>query len=76
MVTKEDLQNFHRFADLKLESGGANSLVDLADEWESRRGEMEETVADIRQSRADIEAGRVSSVSDAFADARRQLGQE
>ncbi|MCG8450517.1 MAG: hypothetical protein MI725_13190 [Pirellulales bacterium] len=76
MVTKEDLQDFHRFAGQKLESGVASSLVDLAGEWESHRREMEETVADIRQSHADIEAGRVSSVSDAFADARRQLDQE
>jgi hypothetical protein len=37
---------------------------------------MEETTADIRQSRADIEAGKVSSVADSFADARRQLGRE
>ncbi len=76
MVTKEDLQDFHQFADQKLASGEASSLLDLAGEWESHRRESEATVADIRQSHADIEAGGVSSVADAFADARRQLGLE
>ena len=73
-VTKEDLQAFHRFADERLDRDGARSLVELAGEWEANRREMEETVADIRQSHADIDASRVSSVSDTFADVRRQLG--
>jgi len=73
-VTKEDLQAFHRFAGEKLDRGGTQSLVELADDWESNRREMEETVADIRQSHADIDAGRVAPVSDTFADIRRQLG--
>jgi len=72
MVTKEDLQEFHRFADQKLESGKVDSLLDLASEWESDR---EATVTDIRQSHANIEAGNVSSVTEAFADARRRLSQ-
>jgi len=73
-VTKEDLQAFHRFAGEKLDHGGAQSLVELADDWESGRREMEETVADIRQSHNDINASRVTSASDTFADVRRQLG--
>ena len=72
-VTKEDLQAFHHFAGKKLDCGGARSLVELAGEWEAQRSEMEETVADIRQSHADIEAGRVTSVSDTFTDIRKQL---
>jgi len=72
-VTKEDLRDFTRFADEKLDNGGVNSLVELASEWESQRGEMEETVADIRQSHADIEAGRVASVADSFTEVRKQL---
>ena len=73
-ITKEDLRDFTRFADEKLERGVADSLVALAGEWESQRREMENTVADIRQSHVDIDSGRVSSVADAFADARKQLG--
>ena len=73
-VTKEDLSDFHRFADEKLNQGGARSLVELADEWEAQRREMEETVAEIRQSHTDIDAGRVAPVADTFADVRKQLG--
>ena len=73
-ITKDDLRDFNRFADEKLESGGANSLVELAGEWEAQRREMEETVVDIRTSHADIDAGRITSVTNAFADVRKELG--
>ncbi|MEX2317426.1 MAG: hypothetical protein WD669_09760 [Pirellulales bacterium] len=73
-VTQDDLRDFNRFADEKLRNGGANSLVDLASEWEAQRCGMDETVADIRQSHADIDAGRVASVADTFAAVRNQLG--
>jgi hypothetical protein len=73
-VTREDLRHFHRFADEKIEQGGANSLVELAGEFEAERREMEETVAAIRQSHVDIDAGRVASVADAFAHVRNRLG--
>ena len=74
-VTKEDLTHFHRFADEKISKGGADSLVELAGEWEAERREMEQTVADIRKSHADIDAGRVASVADTFADVRSRLGE-
>lgn len=73
-ITREDLRDFNRFADRKLADGGASSLVDLAGEWEAQRRELEDTVADIRQSHADIDAGRVASVAETFADVRKQLG--
>lgn len=73
-ITKEELRDFHRFADEKITKGVAASLVELADQWEAQRCEMEETVADIRQSHADIDAGRVASVADAFAHVRSRLG--
>lgn len=73
-VTRNDLRAFAQFADAKLNNGGAASLVELAGEWEAQRREMEETAADIRQSHADIDAGRVSSVADAFVNIRQQLG--
>ena len=75
-ITQDDLRDFQRFADEKLHRGEAQSLVDLANEWEARHREMEETIADIRASHADIESGRVTTVADAFADARKQIGLE
>ncbi len=72
-ITNADLQDFHRFAGEQLEHGVADSLVKLAGEWEARRRDAEETAADIRQSHADIEAGRVSSVAEVFAEVRKQL---
>lgn len=74
-VTKEDLRHFHRFADKRIDKVGANSLVELAGEWEAKRREMEETIAAIRQSHVDIDAGQVASVADAFADVRSRLGE-
>ena len=73
-VTKDDLRDFHRFADEKLNNGGVQSIVELAGQWEAQRREMEETVENIHESHADIDAGRVSGVADAFADVRKQLG--
>ena len=78
-VTKDDLQDFQRFADERLNGGGIQSLVDLAGQWEAQRldaqrREMDETLADIHASHADIEAGRVTGVAEAFADVRQQLG--
>jgi len=46
-ITKEDLRNFQRFADEKLDNGGSNSLVDLASEWEAQRRRTSERVAKI-----------------------------
>jgi hypothetical protein len=73
-LTKDDLRDFQRFADQKLDNGGARSLSELVSEWEAQRREMDETITDIRESHADIEAGRVASIADAFADVRRQIG--
>ncbi len=72
-VTKEDLRDFHRFADEKISKGAANSLIDLASEWEGQRREAQQTVADIRQSHADIDAGRVAPVADTFAEIRKRV---
>lgn len=72
-ISFDDLQDFHRFAGERVRIGSVQSLVELAGQWELQRREMESTVADIRESHADIEAGRVESVADAFAEARQQL---
>ena len=36
-ITKEDLRDFTRFADQKLENGGAATMSELVQEWESQR---------------------------------------
>jgi hypothetical protein len=43
-VTKEDLRDFTRFADERIQNGGAESLVKLAGEWEAKRGVSEVTL--------------------------------
>jgi hypothetical protein len=73
-LTKDDLRDFTRFADDRLAHGGADSLIELAGEWEAQRREMDETVKDIRESHADIDSGSVDSVAGAFAYARGKLG--
>lgn len=73
-ITREDLQDFHRFADARLAGGEGGSLVDLAREWESAR-QYEESLAAFRESHADAEAGRVIPLGTAFAEVRAKLGQ-
>jgi len=73
-VTRDDLQDFHRFADARLAGGGAGSLLDLAREWESAR-QHEESVAALRESDADAQAGRVKPLDGAFSEVRARLGQ-
>lgn len=75
MVTKADLQAFQQFAVQRVSTGDVNSLTDLAGEWEAQKREIEATVQDIKQSHAEIESGDVSSVADAFTNARHKLGQ-
>ena len=72
-VTKDDLQAFKRFADEKLAGGGADSITDLAGQWEAQR-ESRETIADILESHSDIEAGRMKPLDEAFADVRKKMG--
>jgi hypothetical protein len=44
-VTREDLHDFTRFADEKLQNGASRTLLELAREWESQRPEKEPTDA-------------------------------
>jgi hypothetical protein len=78
-LTNDDLSNFQQFASQRVSVGDVQSLVQLANEWEAQRlrderHKMEETVADIRASHADIESGRVFPIADAFIEVRQQLG--
>ena len=73
-LTREDLQDFNRFADARLAGGDVDSLLDLVREWEATR-EHEGSVAALAESHADAEAGRVKPLDRAFADVRKKLGQ-
>jgi hypothetical protein len=72
-VTRDDVADFHRFADERLAQGEVLSLVDLVALWEEER-EIRETAADIRASLEDYAAGRVAPLADAFANVRKKLG--
>lgn len=73
-ATRQDLLEFNRFADEKLASGEAWSLSDLVREWEESR-RYSESVAALRESHADAEAGRVQPIDEAFSEIRRKLSQ-
>lgn len=78
-LTNDDLSNFQQFASQRVSVGDVRSLVQLANEWEAQRQreerrEMGETVADICASHADVDAGRVFPLADAFVEVRQQLG--
>ena len=54
-ITYQDLQQFHLFAVGKVTGGGAESVTQLAAEWEALR--EDETMAELRRRAADMEAG-------------------
>ena len=72
-VTRENLQDFTRFADERLAQGEVWSFQDLVREWEAARHHAE-SVAALNDSHADAEAGRTKPVCAAFADIRKRLG--
>jgi hypothetical protein len=43
-ITKDDLRNFTLFAEEVLANGGADSIIELASEWEAQRAEDCSTV--------------------------------
>jgi oligoribonuclease (3'-5' exoribonuclease) len=79
-LTPHDLTDFQQFASERVNVGDVRSLVQLANEWEARRAnedarrEMDEAVADIHASHADLNAGRTMPAANAFEQVRRQLG--
>jgi hypothetical protein len=72
-ITHEDLQDFHRFAGEQLTQGVVDSMSELAAAWEARRA-YEQSVAALRESHQDAEAGRVTPADEVFAKVRRKLG--
>jgi len=72
-VTIEDLHNFHLFAGEKLAAGAVQSFQDLVDEWNSRHT-RQQSVANIRESIAQYDAGEGVSADEAFDEVRTKLG--
>lgn len=72
-LTSQDLASFNTFVASKLTSGSADSLVDLARQWETERRDFEETVAELRDSMADMEAGQGRLLSDFAAEMRKKF---
>lgn len=71
---KNDLLDFVKFATRRIERGdGGKSVEDLVQQWRSG-SEFAEAVADVRQGLMDDADRRAESVTDAFAEVRRQLG--
>ncbi len=74
-VTQQDLDSFHRFAQQKLQNGGAESIEELFDLWRIEQPSPEdenEIHAIIRQGLADIKAGRGRPAEDVISDLRRK----
>lgn len=73
-LTTQDLADFNQFATGKLTAGTAESIVELAREWEWERREFEETVAELRQGLADMEAGKGRLLSESMNELCHRLG--
>jgi hypothetical protein len=72
-VTEQEFQCFSEYVHERLANGGAESLSGLALEWEAHR-EAEETIDDVRQGLADIEAGLGKPAEEVFTEVRQRLG--
>ena len=70
-ITQQDVDQFNQFVVHKLSNGGAESMVELAREWETHRREYAETVAELSECIADMEAGKGRPLKE-FADEMRK----
>lgn len=71
-LTSQDLASFNTFVVAKLTSGTADSMAELARQWEAERHEFDETVAELRESIADMEMSRGRLLTDIAADMRKK----
>jgi hypothetical protein len=71
LVTQQDLDSFHHFALGKLQNGGAESITELARQWEIAR-EREEVNEALREATDDLKAGRYRPAADVSRDMRRK----
>jgi hypothetical protein len=75
LVTQQDLDSFHHFAQQKLQNGGAESIEELFDLWRIEHPTPEEQAeihAIIRQGVADIKAGRGRPADEVMDELRRK----
>jgi len=71
-ITQEDLHNFQQFADKKLADGSIESLQEILDAWNTRQ-KYQQSVAGIRESVSQYEAGEGTPVEKALDAVRRKL---
>jgi hypothetical protein len=75
LVTQQDLDSFHQFAQAKLQNGGAESIEELFDLWRINCPTPEDEAeihAAIRQGLADIKAGRGRPAEDVMNELQRK----
>ena len=73
LATYENLHDFTSFANEQISSRPDRSMRELFRAWLELR-EQNEVVADMEASDADIAAGRVTPVQEAFDEVREKLG--
>jgi hypothetical protein len=71
LITQQDLDSFHCFAQEKLQNGASGSMVDLARQWEIERAQREVSEA-LREAVEDFRAGRYRPAADVSRDLRRK----
>jgi hypothetical protein len=72
LVTQQDLDSFHHFALGKLQNGGAESITELARQWEIAR-EREEVNEALREAMEDLKAGRYRPAEEVSRDIERKF---
>ena len=70
-VSLDQLDDFHRFAMHHLRSGDAESIAELARQWEAAR-ETEEIKEALAEAMEDIKAGRYRPAEDVSRDMRKK----
>jgi hypothetical protein len=66
--TKDDLQDFNRFAGEKLERGVADSLVVLVGEWETKRQRETQVVIELPPLEINIDEKTLQALAAVFPD--------
>jgi hypothetical protein len=72
LVTQQDLDSFHHFALGKLQKGGAESIAELARQWEIAR-EREEVQEALREATEDLKAGRYRPAEEVSREIERKF---
>lgn len=67
-VTPEELESFTRFANEKLSNNGAESVLELAQDWTAKQ--QAEDLASIQRGIADADAGRTRPLDEVDSELR------